>query len=198
MIPKKLVRVVPETTTDEVETWWERACALHRGWLYFTVRDPLNPRDYPLTSDLWATCQTGAQLADLIRIEWLLKHGGIYLDSDVEVHKPFTPLLGLDGFAAYEDERHIPNAVMGFKAGHPALTKVLHGARQRHKRGTWEAGVGVTTEVFANRDDMLILPPGSFYPYHYSVKADYATAEARRATVQPWTFASHHWRHSWA
>ena len=200
MIPKRLIRVVPEDTSPEVELWWAEAKALHRGWDHVTLRDPLSPKKFPLTSSLWPTCESGAQLADLIRTEELYSRGGVYIDSDVEVYRSFEPLLAVRGFAAWEDERHIPNAVMGFEPGHPALAAVLRLARERHRKGTWEAGVGVTTEVFKGRNDMLVLPPGGFYPYHYSEKDCYGQPHLRAAlrALNPWAFCAHHWRHSWA
>jgi hypothetical protein len=61
--------------------------------------------------------------------------------------------------------------------------------------GAWLSGPGVTTAALPGRGDVLLLPPGSFYPYHYSEK------EARRgedhASEQPWAFGAHHWHHSW-
>jgi hypothetical protein len=53
----------------------------------------------------------------------------------------------------------------------------------------------VTTEVFRHRYDMLLLPPGSFYPYHYSIK-QYADRDQVRKE-NPWAFCAHHWAHSW-
>jgi hypothetical protein len=199
MIPSRLVRTVPRETSDEVEAYWAHATALHPTWQHVTLRDPVDPAGFPHTRHLWGTCESGAQLADLIRAEYLYWHGGVYLDSDVEVYRSFQPLMVNEGFAAWEDERHIPNAVMGFEKGHPALSEVIKLAVERHFDGTWAAGVGVTTEVFTGRDDMLLLPPDSFYPYHYSFKDAYQTTQARERVkaAHPWAFCAHHWRHSW-
>src|SRR6476659_4298396 len=113
MIPKRLVRTVPEHTTDEVEAWWEQAKGLHPGWAFDTWRDPIDPRFFPLTSPYWDGCESGAQLADLVRLEDLLLRGGCYIDSDVECYRPFDPLLSVRGFAAWDCPDYIPNAVMG-------------------------------------------------------------------------------------
>jgi hypothetical protein len=119
----------------------------------------------------------------------------------VECWKPFDPLLALPGFAAWEDQEHVPNAVMGFEPKHPALWAVLHLAIERRGQGTWNAGVGVTTEVFVGREDMLLLPPGSFYPYHWREKRAYVAGHLKEQRVResnPWAFCAHHWSHSWA
>jgi hypothetical protein len=39
-----------------------------------------------------------------------------------------------------------------------------------------------------------LLPPGSFYPYHYREKQ--RSGEDFRKT-QPWAFVAHHWWGSW-
>lgn len=200
MIPKRLVRTVPEETSPEQEAFWAQAVALHPDWEHVTLRDPVNRGEFPHTRDLWDSCESGAQLADLIRAEDLYFAGGVYIDSDVEVYRSFEPLLRVPGFAAWEDERHIPNAVMGFIPRHPAMVKVLRLAIERHADGTWAAGVGVTTEVFKGRSDMLLLGPDAFYPYHYSFKDAYQTSQARARVkaANPWAFCAHHWSHSWA
>ena len=64
--------------------------------------------------------------ADYIRAYALYHEGGIYLDSDVEVLKPFTPLLGLPYFLCRETGSGSPEAaVMGAEAGHPLFRALL-------------------------------------------------------------------------
>jgi mannosyltransferase OCH1-like enzyme len=198
-IPRRLVRTVPAETTDEVERWWESACRLHPGWEHVTWRDPVDPEAFPHTSPLWDNCESGAQMADLIRAEDLYLRGGVYIDSDVEVYRPFDPLLTLDGFAGYDSPETIPNAIMGFAAWHPAITQVLQEAVRRNRMGfaTWDCGVGVTTEVFQNRTDMLVLPPGSFYPIYWRLAHHQMVDWSRVAEENPWAFCAHHAHHSW-
>jgi mannosyltransferase OCH1-like enzyme len=192
VIPKRLVRTVPEHTTDQVEGWWAQAIGLHPDWEHVTWREPVYPEFFPLTGHLFDSCESGAQKADLIRAEDLWWRGGIYLDSDVEVFKALDPFLGLSGCAGWEDAEHICNAVMAFEAAHPALEQVLKLAIQRHSEGTWAAGVGVFTEVMATRDDVLLLPPGTWFPYHYKQRRPVNVRE-----MNPWAYTAHHWSHSW-
>lgn len=196
MIQRRLIRVVPAKVSAESEDWWRAAIALHPDWEHITLRDPIDPSGFPRTSQYWDECESGAQLADLVRAEELYWRGGCYIDSDVEVYRPFDPLLRNLGFAAWEDDQHIPNAVMGFTPHHPALDRVLELAVDRRTQGTWHAGVGVTTEVFKDRLDMLLLPPGSFYPVHYRIKN--AVDHGQVQELNPWAFCNHRWRHSWA
>lgn len=195
MIPRRLVRTVPTETTDEVERFWVHACDLHPDWEHVTLRDPVDRSGFPLTAHLWDSCESGAQLADLIRAEDLLHRGGIYIDSDMEVFRSFDPLTGLDGFAGWDCVDYIPNAIMGFRPGHPAIAKVVELAVERHHLGTWPAGVGVTTEVFKGRDDMALFPPGSFYPifWRHRNRADWAAVPVN----DPWAYTCHRAHHSW-
>lgn len=206
MIPPRLIRTVPAETSDEVEAFWATACELHPGWEHITYRDPIDPADFPATADLWPRCRSGAQRAGLIRLEALARHGGIYIDSDVELYRNLRPLLGVPAFAGYEDPGVVPDAVLGAYAGHPAILECLalaiarltgsqRGTTWRDNDGAWATGPGVTTTILPGRDDVLLLPPGSFYPLHYTHKAGADWAAVREAN--PWAFGAHRWHASW-
>jgi mannosyltransferase OCH1-like enzyme len=206
VIPKRLIRTVPEITDPQTEAWWEASVKLTPGWEHVTLRDPLQPGDFAITSPYWERCNSGAQKAGLIRLEALLS-GGIYIDSDVEIWSDPTPLLDHRGFAAYEDANTIPDAILGFEPGHPVVMPMIREAIDRLPDGAWESGPGVTTRNLPGRDDVTILPTHFLYPYHWkpSMKRRYdiATPNGRRnlaalrASSQE-TFMAHYWRHSWA
>lgn len=193
-IPRILHRTVPADTSDEVEAWWRKFQVMHPGWEFRTYREPIDPADWPLTGDLWGRCQNGAQKAGLIRLEALYHHGGVYVDSDVEPFRSLEPLLRLEAFAAWEDETTVPDAVLGAMPEHPAFRELIDKARACIEGGgdAWHSGPGVCTETLPTRPDVLVLPPGSFYPHHYLEKS---AAGAR--TGAPWVFVEHKWHHSW-
>lgn len=195
MIPRRLHRVIPLVPPPAAELYWERFAALHPDFELISWRDPLDPADFPIGGGYWPACSSGAQFAGIVRLEVLWHHGGIYVDQDVEPFRSFEPLLETRAFAAWEDERVIPDAVLGAEPGHPAILEALELALFRVEGGekAWRTGPGVTTEVLAGRPDVLVLPPATFYPYHY-------TEKHRRGDdhgAHPWTFAAHHWDHSW-
>lgn len=193
-IPRILHRTVPAETSAEVEGWWAKFASMHPQWDLRTYREPIDPADFPLTGDLFARCQNGAQKAGLIRLEVLVTHGGVYVDSDVEPIRPLDALIHLPAFAAWEDEKVVPDAVLGSSPGHPAFRELLRRARASVELGedAWKSGPGGTTAVLPWRDDVLLLPPGSFYPAHYLEKARLGTNAAK-----PWVFLEHKWHHSW-
>ena len=197
MIPALMFRTVPADTSAEVESFWSRFGEQNPTWEQVTYRDPIDPADFPLTSPAWSMCGSGAQYAGLIRLEALLDHGGVYLDSDCEPFRPLDPLRSCSAFAGWEDANTVPDAVLGAEPNHPAIAECLERALEsvRQGEGAWRSGPGVTTTVLPDRPDVLLLPPGSLYPYHY--------AERRRRhddhrTANPWAFMAHHWAHSWA
>lgn len=193
-IPRILHRTVPTETSPEVEQFWSDFRRLHPGWDLRTWRDPIDPANFPITSSSWERCENGAQLAGLVRLEALWHHGGVYVDSDVRPVRSLEPLLNLPAFAAWEDETTVPDAVLAAPAQHPAwevmLEKALAAVKAR--KGAWESGPGVTTSVLPGRNDVLLLPPGSFYPAHYLEKSKLGTSDDK-----PWIYAEHLWAHSW-
>jgi len=195
VIPRIVFRSVPRTTSPQVETWWRGVVELTPGWEHITYRDPINPAKFPLTSPHWKRCTSGAQLAGLIRLEALYNHGGVWLDSDVELWRPLDSLLPLHGVAAWEDRNVVPDAVMGFEPEHPVLAGMIAEALRMLGHGAWESGPGVSTRNLVGRDDVLLLPPGSFYPVHWQDKTPH-DAEVLRAE-QPWAFGWHHYAASW-
>jgi hypothetical protein len=193
-IPRILHRTVPEVTSAQVEGWWEQFGELHPDWDLRTYREPIDPVDWPMTGDLFERCQNGAQKAGLIRLEAIYTHGGVYVDSDVEPYRPLDPLLQCKAFAAWEDEKVVPDAVMGAVKEHPAWLDLIGRAREAIEGGqdAWASGPGGTTEILPGRDDVLLLPPGAFYPAHYLEKA-----RLGQSGGQPWVFLEHKWHHSW-
>lgn len=202
-IPKRLIRTVPEETTDEVEGWWDLACRLHPDWEHVTLRDPIDPASFVLTRDDWGRCQNGAQLAGLVRLEALFNLGGVYIDSDIELYRPLDRLLGSGCFAAWEDPNTIPDAVIGAHRGNIAIYECIRLALKRIRtdsddwrtgNGAWSTGPGVTNEVLKHADNVTLLPPVSFFPVHYGEKEKLVKHPGRD---NPNCFGQHWWKASW-
>lgn len=195
-IPRILHRTVPAETSDEVEAWWAKFEELHPHWDLRTYREPIDPSMFPMTSGVWDKCQNGAQKAGLIRLEALVTWGGVYVDSDVEPFRAFDSLLPLQAFCGWEDDKVIPDAVMGARRQHPAFEEALAAAIKAVKvgRDAWATGPGMSTRFLKGRHDVLCLPPGALYPYHYLARSERATTTPETA---PWAFCAHHWHHSW-
>ena len=63
---------------------------------------------------------------DYARLDIVYTHGGIYLDTDVEIVKSFDPLLELQGFAGFQDAKQV-NFGQGFgaEARNPVLKALM-------------------------------------------------------------------------
>ena len=156
--------------------------------------------DWALTRGVWDRVESGAQLADLVRLEDLYRFGGVYIDSDVLCVRSFESLLGLSGFAGWDDTGQVGNAVLGFEPGHGALLEILRLSVDRVDAGTHAAGVPVCTEVLSQRDDVALFPPSMFYPvphgrctdgYGRLFEVDWAGAAG------PGVYAVHQFASSW-
>lgn len=67
-----------------------------------------------------------AFVTDYVRV-WLLYHcGGIYMDADVEVHKPLDRFLIHRAFTGHETDDLMVTAVMGAEKGHPWIGRLLN------------------------------------------------------------------------
>jgi mannosyltransferase OCH1-like enzyme len=71
--------------------------------------------------------QLYAVAADYIRFYAVYHHGGIYLDTDMEVVKPFGDLLGADLMLAYENHvtENLEAGCFGAASGHPYIRKCM-------------------------------------------------------------------------
>lgn len=67
-----------------------------------------------------------AFISDYARLDIVYQHGGIYLDTDVEIIKPLDPLLENELYMGFESHEHV-NSGLGFgaEAGHPLIKKMM-------------------------------------------------------------------------
>ena len=68
-----------------------------------------------------------AFVTDYVRLKVVYDHGGIYLDTDVQLKKSLDPLLMYDAFLGFEDGIQI-NTGLGFGAiqGHDVLLEMMN------------------------------------------------------------------------
>lgn len=66
-----------------------------------------------------------AFVADVVRARVLHEHGGIYVDADVEIHRPLDRFLKHDAFTGFERKGLAFTALWGSVAGHSLSKKIL-------------------------------------------------------------------------
>jgi mannosyltransferase OCH1-like enzyme len=111
-----------------------------------------------------------AKAADYLRIYYLNKLGGIYLDADVEVIKPLDDFLDQEMFTCVEENGFVSNAIIGSVPGHPILKDYL-GKVDRNFIGNgdliFQPGMFLWTEIVKYNPGVRIYPPEYFLPYNH-------------------------------
>lgn len=198
MIPRILHRVwlgkapIPE----QQEQFWKRWQELHPKWEFRTWRDDdiLWLQNRPLLPKL----RSHSSRTDIVRYEVLLKHGGVYVDTDMEPLRSLEPLLEmpLTAFAGFESPKALCTATMGAEPGHSAVQLLVANISKwakRHERAheTKQTGPGYLTEMWRGRHDVTLLESTAFYPVPWDdqrgLGGDYPKT----------SFAVHHWAKSW-
>lgn len=150
-----------------------------------------------------------SRASNYFRMQVLERHGGIYLDVDMETVRPFDPLLSDAAFLGFQLPDFGPSSVNGAIIGSQPGHWFVRSVRRRLAEQMTGAepvdpstGPGAVTNVLIERgltavspaktyvDDVAIYPTRAFYPYHWSEPRD-------TLTVSPDTFAIHHWARSW-
>ena len=75
-----------------------------------------------------------AFVTDYVRLYALFTEGGIYMDTDVEVLKPYDDLLSLPGFTGYEGSKYLPpvTGTMASEAGNEWVKEQLDSYSDAH------------------------------------------------------------------
>lgn len=187
-IPRILHRIwlgdapLPEAYRAYGEEW----SRLHPGWemRLWTDADAPRPQGVERARNL-------AERADLIRYEILRRHGGVYVDTDVEALRPIDDLLvGVEAFAAYEVPGRLCNAVMGCIAGHPAIAELVELAAVTVGYGHFPEATATTfaTCILEAHPNVTLFSADRFYPELWDGRANQGEA----------SYARHHWAQSWA
>lgn len=96
-----------------------------------------NETNFDVNSTVWTKeamdCRKYAFVSDYVRLKVLYEHGGIYLDTDVEVLKSFDALLDLPYFIGAENTIHgINTATIGVEAYALWIKQCLNHYSGRH------------------------------------------------------------------
>lgn len=66
-----------------------------------------------------------AFVSDYIRLWAMVNHGGIYMDTDVEVIKPLDGFLEHKAFSGFENSTQIPTGIMACEKNFPLFSELL-------------------------------------------------------------------------
>ncbi len=162
--------------------------------------------------------------ADYIRLYAVYKEGGIYLDSDVEMLKPFDDLLQKKAFIGFEaSTKGVEAAVFGAEKGAEWCRKAMDFYVGRHFQLTAKGGVsgeffaprivrGALYElypdfpktppsepVFVDDNNFMVCPAHFFSPLKYDLEKSYSSEKkiANSYLKNPETYCIHRFNAAW-
>lgn len=147
-----------------------------------------------------------AFVTDYVRLHVLLQHGGIYMDTDVEVLKKIDVFLDTAAFSGFESNEFIPTGIMGCIKGHTWVERLLNYYSDRsfiNNDGTLNL-IPNTKAITDITKSEYGLKPGNYtqilkdginiYPSEYFCPKDWMTKELH---VTENTYTIHHFSGSW-
>jgi hypothetical protein len=152
-----------------------------------------------------------AKVADIARLQAVLKMGGIYLDTDFKLFKPLTSMLGHNCFYAFQEKTQsadwVCNGVFGAEKGHWFIKEALDGLYSMTRRPLLPErpttfgpkhvtrllrrhGLVAYSPTGVQVKDIYIAPTPVFFPFHF-------TEQFTPECVREETLAAHFWEKSW-
>jgi hypothetical protein len=195
--------------------------AHHPGWECRLWNDADNldliRQHYPEFIEHYTALTPNILKVDFIRVAYMHHHGGIYADLDVEVLKPFDPLLEgsniisgreLNGIGQrMRGSDFICNALIASPAGHPIWLEIMHLmlSRYRVKKRlesysdyVIEMAMRVLCEKLEERSqsagDVTIHSHELFFP---APPTERLIENRRRQAAKLGSYAIHHYEGSW-
>lgn len=143
-----------------------------------------------------------AFISDYIRVKALYEYGGVYMDTDMQILKDITPLLGKSEILlGYECETYINGAIIGATKGHKLLKDLLDFYDSDVLSSSFFTIPKVITHIIQTKyekidrnnygDNICIYDKEYFYPFGF--KDDF-TYEC----ITESTYGIHWWGKSWA
>ena len=168
------------------------ARATQLTWEVKVWQDPVQSDGF-LLEKYWSKANSGAQFADLLRLDVLYRFGGVYVDSDLRLLKPLDELVqNFKCFIASEDGYHLTNALIGAPKGCSAIRGLID--ELIHNEPDWSLAPNITTgPKFFSRHlkslkEISVLPRETFYPY---------VGNSAKPKVHRHSYGEHLWAASW-
>lgn len=177
----------PDPPSDAEAAYRASWSAHHPGWDVRLWREDDLPGDCR-RAEVYQRLRHPTERAYILRLELLWKHGGVYVDADLECRRSIEPLLdGIDLFLGDLKPGQTGNGIIGAVPEHPLIGRALDELRPVEWYGADpKAGTGpqfLDQLVRPERDRITVFPSPVFYP----------SSEEERAAA----YAVHHAARSW-
>jgi mannosyltransferase OCH1-like enzyme len=158
---------LPEEHKPWIESWkrhhpkWE-----HRLWTEENL--PLNP----LRPEVLERLRAPVERADILRLEILYTHGGVYLDTDLECLRPLDSVVeGHEFVGVCHKPGRITNTAIAAVPKHPLLDRAMHEIKPLEVYWTGSsdslkdvAGPRLLQRLLNEFPDVELLEPHMFFP----------------------------------
>jgi mannosyltransferase OCH1-like enzyme len=132
--------------------------------------------------------------ADILRLEVVLRYGGVHVDTDFECFRPIGPLIeDAELFIGLRKQGRVNGAIFGAVRGHPILDRALDEIKPRtaygasmgagEEYGKNEVGPKFLNAVLESAEGVTYIEPPAFFP---------RTLQQRKSA-----YAMHHKALSW-
>jgi mannosyltransferase OCH1-like enzyme len=193
VIPRTIhqIWIGPDPLPDDQGPWIESWKRHHPGWEHRFWTEETLPDD-PIRPEVLDRLRHPVERADILRLEILYRHGGVYVDTDLECLRPIDDLIAGESFVGVNlKPGRATNTMIASAPGHPLLEKALASLRPMDvywtpssRRSLKEsAGPPFLDRLVREYPDVKLLEPPLCFP---------ATAEEREAAV-----AVHHRARTW-
>ena len=193
MIPRTIhhIWVGPDPLPDGHKPWiasWKRH---HPEWEHRLWTEENLPEN-PARPEVLERLRAPVERADILRLEILHRHGGVYVDTDLECLRPLDDVLANADFVAVcLKPGRVTNTMIASAPGHPLLERALRELRPTDTYWTFEAadsikdvaGPPLLRRLVGDYPDVRLLEPAVCFP---------ATPQEREQAV-----AVHHLARTW-
>ena len=186
--------------SEEILATWKKYCPDYEIMCWSESNFDINCCDYvreAYESRKWAF------VSDVARLWALKNHGGIYLDTDVELTGNLDKFLAHDTFVGYEDKDRVGTAIIGAAAGSSMISDLLD--EYSNLRFITDGGEDLTPNVekigrYLTRNGFTLdgkynmINGVAVYPQEYFSPRDFVTGKINKTSN---TCAIHHYQASW-
>ena len=174
MIPRTIhqIWIGPDPLPEEQRPWIESWKRHHPEWQHWLWTEESLPED-PIRPEVLERLRAPVEWADILRLEILNRHGGVYVDTDLECLRPLDDILADQQFvAACLKPGRVTNTFIAAAPGHPLLERALRELRPSEEYLTmWSpdsikdaAGPPLLRRLVGDFPDVKLVEPPLFFP----------------------------------
>lgn len=182
----------PESFNRYLETWKKH----FPDWKIIEWNEDNFDTDFSAYSRQAYLTGNYAHVSDVCRIYALNRYGGIYLDTDVEILRPFEMLLNLDSFVSLEGKL-VGMAVIGAKPGTLWTEECLRYYRRTNFINIWGHAVRTPNTKIMTRKILPSLSPDLWPTILPTEFLSGLRDSSDKVMITDNTYAVHHFAGSW-